>query len=562
MAGRCTLAEYEQDFRDRHLLHRTVASWAAKKPHSVAILNHDRSEVLDWITFDQTTTALAFQLLRLGFRKGDFLAALLPFSTGHILLEYACFKIGVIHAPLDLRLRPAEVLRSLAVLAPRGFALLGRTPGADFRELGLAAKQQCSSLEHLIQFSPPAEVAPGAVSFGELVRQGENPTSGLGIEYDKVSAAIREEDPAQAIFTTGSTGSPKAALLSHRNITCQNLCLGRAFGFGENTRLLVNLPPSHVGGQAEALMTTLFWGGTAVVLELFDASRSLKAIEQRRPNILGQIPAMYLYEWRLPDFEACDLSSLEIAIYGGQQVSRPFLEKLQSMAPAIGTGLGLTESAGFCSYTRLGATVDEVVASLGWDMPFYPMTIRAPLGADGVAGKVLPDGEIGQICFQGPQTFLGYVNDAEATVQTISKDSVLYTGDMGYRDEAGLHLAGRAKWVIKPAGHQVFPADVENNFCALEDRIASCAVVGVAHPLLSEAIVAFIEQKAGVSLTISELRRHAKGMASFMRPLHYVLLEPGQMPLNRAAKSDYTRLREMAQVEAQRLGWQTTVNPS
>lgn len=547
----CTLPQYQQDFPDRHLLHGVLAKWAAEKPSRPAIIDHDRGQVVDWITFERTATALARRLVRLGFRQGDFLAASLPFLTEHIFLEYACFKIGVIHAPLDLRLRPPEVLGCLNQIRARGFAFLGRTPANDFRELGRAVRQECPSVEHLIQLSNPQETIDGALAFGQLV----SPAPGGHAEYDKAAAAVREEDGAQVIFTTGSTGSPKPALLSHRNITCQNLCLGAALGFGEDTRLLVNLPPSHVGGQAEALMTTLFWGGTAVVLAVFDAARSLQAVERHRVNILGQIPAMFNYQWRRPEYANYDLGSLQIAIYGGQQVSRQFLERLSKMAPKIATGLGLTESAGFCTYAPVGGTVDEVLASIGLDMPLYPMTIRRPLQEDGLAGTLLADGEVGHICFHGPQTFLGYVNDPQATARTISRDGFLYTGDMGYRDEQGLHFAGRAKWVMKPAGHQVFPGDVENHICTLEDKVAACAVVGVEHPLLCEAIVAFVEKKPAVELTVSELRRHARGMASYMRPLHYVILEPGGMPLNRVAKNDYFRLREMAAEVASRLGW-------
>ena len=136
----CTLTQYEQDFRDRHLLHGVIAKWAARKPHAPAIINSNRKQQTDWITFEQTSTALAMQLLQMGFRKGDFLAASLPLLTEHIFLEYACFKIGVIHAPLDLRLKPPEVLRCLGLIQPKGFAFLGATPGADFRELGRAVQ--------------------------------------------------------------------------------------------------------------------------------------------------------------------------------------------------------------------------------------------------------------------------------------------------------------------------------------------------------------------------------------------------------------------------------------
>jgi acyl-CoA synthetase (AMP-forming)/AMP-acid ligase II len=188
-------------------------------------------------------------------------------------------------------------------------------------------------------------------------------------------------------------------------------------------------------------------------------------------------------------------------------------------------------------------------------MPVYPMSVREAMRPDGLAGAAVPRGEVGHICFKGPQTFLGYVNDPDATARTISSDGFLYTGDVGFCNDSGLHFLGRSKWIIKPAGHQVFPGDVENHMAAYEDKVAVCAVVGVEHPLLSEAVVAFVEKKPGIDLTTAELRRHARGMASFMRPLHYVILEPGTMPLNRAAKSDYVHLRQLAEIEAEKLGW-------
>lgn len=548
---RCTLEEFDGEFRGRHLLHGVVEHWASRRPDALALVNHDRGHEVTWRAFDEATRTLARQLIRMGFRKGDFLAASLPFLTGHVLLEYACFRIGVIHAPLDLRLPAAEVIRCLGLIRPRGFAFPGPARGADFRELGRAVARHCPYVANLIQFSPPEDLIDGAECYYTL-SEGRQP-AGLDDEYQRMTADVGENDGALVIFTTGSTGAPKPALLSHRNITCQNFCLGAAFGFDGETRLLVNLPPSHVGGQTEALMTTLFCGGTAVLLELFDAARSLDAVARHRVNLVGQIPAMFHFEWRLADYGLRDLSSLETAIYGGQQVSRQFLEKLREMAPRIGTGLGLTETAGFCTYTAPDAGPGEILASIGHPMLVYPMSIRQPMTANGAAGDELPDGELGHVCFRGPQTFLGYVNDPEATAKTISRDGWLYTGDMGFRDTRGLHFAGRAKWVIKPAGYQVFPAEVENYLSTLEDKVQLAAVVGVPHALLSEGIVAFVEMKPGAQLEAAELKQHARGMASWMRPLHYVLLPPGGMPLNRAAKVDYVRLAEMAAAEVEQL---------
>jgi acyl-CoA synthetase (AMP-forming)/AMP-acid ligase II len=562
-----TLAHYEEDFADRHLLHGIVAKWARERPDALAIINADTRQEVTWQRFDQAATALAMKLLQMGFRKGDFLATSLPFLTEHIFLAYACFKIGVIHTPLDMRLKAPEVIRCLGLIKAKGFAFLGRTPLADFSALGKAVQEHCPFVEHLIQFSPPGETIQGAVSAYALAAEAQalaasaahDPSSPLARQLAEAMAAVGENDGAQVIFTTGSTGYPKPALLSHRSITCQNMCLGGWLGMSEQTRMLVNLPPSHVGGQAEQLMSPFFWGSSVVVLHVFDPAKTLQAIQDYKVTCCGQIPALYNLEWRLPDYDKYDLSSLDFALYGGQQVPRQFLDRLATMAPRFGTGLGLTESSGFCTYSTLEGTVDDILASIGYDMPAYPMSIRAPMNDDGTAGQVLPEGEVGHICFQGPQTFLGYVNDPAATARAVSKEGILYTGDMGSIDAKGLHFAGRAKWIIKPKGYQVFPAQVEDHFCEMRDKVAACGVVGVDHDVFVEAIVAFVEKRPGVELSVQELEAHAEGIASYMRPLHYVILEPGTLPLNRVAKTDYVELYAMAKEEVARLraagGW-------
>jgi acyl-CoA synthetase (AMP-forming)/AMP-acid ligase II len=544
-----TVDDYEQTFAYRHLLHGVVAKWAKARPDSPAILSAESGRAVTWSEFDRLTTALARELLRLGFAKGDFLVTLLPLSIDHVLLEYSCFKIGVIVAPLDLRLSQAEILRALEILRPRGFACLGVKPPFDFRPLWRAAQAQCPWIQISIAMDSE-EAIDGARSFASIQNAAGRDVTQEG-SAALAEAALTEDDGALVIFTTGSTGSPKPALLSHRNITVQNMCIcGAFFGGDSGARSLVNLPPSHVGGQTELLMSTLFGGGTAILLELFDAGRSLRAIPQHRVEILGQIPAMFNLEWMLKDYDRCDLSSLKFAAYGGHAVSRPFVDRLASMSPVIGTGLGLTEAAGFCTYIQASAADKEtILAGLGVEMPIYPCTIRQPMRADGNSGDELPSGEIGHVCFLGTQTFLGYVNDPAATAKAISRDGFLYTGDLGYKDASGLHLTGREKWVIKSFGYQIFPGDVEAHICALAEKVANCVVVGVAHEVVSEAPVALVERKPNAELTPQELDRHARTLPSYMRPRHWIILEAGQMPLNRIAKPDYLRAQQIARQE-------------
>ena len=525
-----TLEQFENEYGNRHLIHASVDYWTERKRDEPAILNATRGSMLTWRELQRLSIAYAGELVRMGFRKGDFLAASLPLLDDHILLEYACFRLGVIHAPLDLMLQPEEVVRCLNLIRPRAFFFLQPAVGEEVRK-------SCDSIEYLVPYPE------GFLKFRE----------GALSSFAALPEGPSEHDGAQVIFTTGSTGSPKPAVLSHRSITCQNLCLGAGFSFGPDQRVLCNLPASHVGGQSEILMTSIFCGATAVTLEIFDAVKSLDAIENQGVTLIGQIPAMFQLEWRTADFERRNLSSMQFAIYGGQAAPRVFLEQMLKMAPRIATGLGLTEASGFCTYTALTPDAAEVERSIGWAMPAYRMAIRQPMDAEGHAGAELGEGHVGHICFHGPQTFLGYVNDPDATAAAVSKDGWLYTGDLGRIDEHGLRFAGRARWVLKPAGHQVLPGDVEAHFSALQGSIANVAVVGHEHHLWSEGIIAFVEKQPGASITVADLRKHARRLTAYMRPLHYVILEPGTMPLNRAAKVDVTRLQQLARQEVEQL---------
>src|SRR5208282_4864587 len=167
----------------------------------------------------------------------------------------------------------------------------------------------------------------------------------------------------------------------HRNISCQAMCISQALLRSDKGLVtLVNLPASHVGCQTELLAGTIFEGGTAVLLPVFDPLRSLQAIEEYKVTVVGQIPAMFQFEWRLKDYDKFDLSSLEFVAYGGQQVPEAFIEKMAAMAPWAGTGLGLTETAGFCTYQlQPREHAKACLNSLGVDMPVYAASIRGEM---------------------------------------------------------------------------------------------------------------------------------------------------------------------------------------
>ena len=169
--------------------------------------------------------------------------------------------------------------------------------------------------------------------------------------------------------------------------------------------------------------------------------------------------------------------------------------------------------------------------------------------ADRTAGEELPQGEIGEICYgPGPQTFKGYFGNVDATQSTLSSDDILYTGDMGYLDDDGLHLAGRRKFLIKPKGYQVFPPEVEAHIAELPE-VEYVGVVGAKHQIYSEGIIAYIKLKEGEELTEEEVIEHCKDLASYKRPSLVVFID--EFPLNRVAKTDYVDLMERTEKDVE-----------
>lgn len=524
---------------------------ADQRPDDLALVEYDTGAETTWKEFWVSTKAFAAKLLDMGLEKGDVVATTLPLLKEHVFLMYACFRVGVIVAPLDLRLKTREVRRCFAKIRPKAYFFVGKTEVVDFRPMvGTLMDEFADTCEHWIQFDPlPTGILTGATwvkHWGDDVEQCLVRALLTG-SVKHATARVETRDPCLIVFTTGSTGFPKPALLCHQNVLVQNIGLKVAFDISARDRMCVNLPPSHVGCVTEQLATTIYAGGTSVILHVFDAEKTLAAIEQHAVTAFGQIPALFAMEWQHPHYAAYDLSSLRFALYGGQAVSREFLEQLATMAPQFGTGLGLTETAGFVTYTPLDGTVDDIVASVGYDSPLCPLSIRDPMKPDGSAGDEKPAGEVGEICFTGEQVFLGYLGDEAATRETISTDGFCYTGDLGYYDAQGLHFAGRSKFVIKPKGYQVFPTEVENFVQEeLADRVNNVACVGVPHATFSEAIFAFVEPVEGQTVTPSDVARVTKELAAYKRPSHVVVLPPGEFPLNRVAKTDYVVLKERA----------------
>lgn len=540
------------------LLNSYIEYWAKQKPESIAMIQHEDGRSFTYKQFSTMVDFFAVRLLSMGIAKGNTVATLLVLIPEHVLLMYACFKIGAIIAPLDVRLKDEEVVRDIAKIRPKAFFFLGNTPVRDFRTAGQAVMESCPYVKHLIQFTPdpaPGDILHGAMGIMDmmnkkkliLLKAKDIFTRGVKRAYSRID----KRTAALIIYTTGTTGEPKPAVLCHENIIVQNQILARGMMLDQGS-VLVNLPPSHVACVTETLMTTLFCGGTAVLLRIFDVKGSLEAIEKHGIVAIGQVPTQYRMMWAHPEYNSYDLSSLKMVAYAGSAVDAPFLKKLSAMAPACGTGLGMTENAGFATFTPPGISPEEMAGQVGRAFPdLAEVTIRKPMNDDGTAGEELPDGETGEICYHPPIVFLGYYNQPEVTAKTISKEGLLYTGDIGYFRDMGsyraLFLSGREKFMIKQKGYKVFPGEIEDHIARLES-VDTVEVIGMKHMIFDEGVFAYVRPRAGRVLTSEEVIEHCKDIASYKRPQHVEIWPADkEFPLTRSAKVDKIALQHLAE---------------
>jgi len=221
------------------------------------------------------------------------------------------------------------------------------------------------------------------------------------------------------------------------------------------------------------------------------------------------------------------------------------------MAPKFGTGIGMTETAGFTTFTPENISIEEMAGQVGRSFDdLAKVSIRKPMKEDGTAGEELPDGENGEICYHPPIVFMGYYNYPEATKKAISTEGILYSGDLGYFKDMGtyraLYLSGRDKFVIKQKGYQVFPDEVQA-FIAEHPKVDQVDVVGVKHKIFDEGIFAFVKPKSDVELTPGEILEHCSDIASYKRPQHVEIWPIDKpFPVTRSTKVDKLELKKEA----------------
>ena len=472
------------------------------------------------ITFDGHTTSygelldridrLAAELAAGGVGRGDRVGYLGLNDPMFLITLFAAARIGAVFVPLNYRLTAAELGY---ILADAGV----HTLLADARHAAVA----------------------GPVLSGSGVRRalalsavpGWEPLPDLLANRGRLAAPVhpRSAEVAVIMYTSGTTGRPKGAMLTHGNLFWNNVNALLSFDVSQDDVSLVAAPLFHIGGLNVTTLVTLQKGGQIVLMPAFDPGLALKLIAEYRVTTMFGVPAMFLFMSQVPEFAAADLSSVRFLICGGAPVPEALISRYGQRGIAFVQGYGLTETAPLALVLR----TDEVSVKVG--AAGHAVLPLSDVRLVDVENNPVAPGERGEICVRGPQVMAGYWHNREATGAVIDVDGWFHTGDIGQADQDGyVYVVDRLKDMVITGGENVYPAEVEAVLYH-HPAIADVAVLGTPHEQWGEAVTAVVALNPGAALTLEELSAFARDkLAGYKIPLRLEVVDA--LPRNPAGK--------------------------
>jgi fatty-acyl-CoA synthase len=525
------------------LLASAVENW----PNSEALVSIQQGVRWTFAELDQRVTALAAALLALGLQRGDRVAIWAPNCAEWLLTQFATARVGIILVNINPAYRASELeytLRKVGVTA-----LIAATSFKSSDYLAIV-----ESLAPEIARSNPGELRSERLPDLKIVAKiGGEPRPGW-FDFDSlhlsdsqaVEAAAAAVNCRQAIniqFTSGTTGLPKGATLSHRNIVNNAFFVGRSMGLRAGDRLCVPVPLYHCFGMVMANLACVVHGATLVYASPgFDPLEVLKAVQAERCTALHGVPTMFIAQLEHPQFSQFDLSSLRAGIMAGSpcpiEVMRRVLDRMNMSDVTI--AYGMTETSPVSFQSSPDEPLERRVSTVGRIQPHLEAKVIGPDGA------TVPRGEAGELCTRGYAVMIGYWNDPERTDEAIDAEGWMHTGDLAVLDAEGYcNIVGRSKDMIIRGGENVYPREIEE-FLFRHPKVADVAVVGVPHERFGEEVCAWIKLKAGIEAGEEEIRQFCREqIAHYKVPAHIVFVE--SFPLTVTGKvQKYLIRQEMA----------------
>jgi fatty-acyl-CoA synthase len=504
--------------------------------------------------FRQRADQVARGLLALGFEKGAHIAVWAVNLPEWLLLEMAAAKAGLVLVTVNPVVRAREleyVLRQGDVAALFFMARIRDhdclatvralvTPGA---QPGEVRSERLPLLRYTCLIGPtPAALQQESgwrpALFQEVVAAG----AALPAEELRArQASVAPGDIAQIQYTSGTTGFPKGALLTHRNILNNAMLFVRRSAGLPGDRTCNPMPFFHTGGCVLAALGCLYMGTTHIPMLAFDPLKALQIVSSERCTTLGAVPTMLLAMMQHPDFERYDLSSLRVVTCGGAPVPLYLMEMVkEKMGADVTIVYGQTESSPVITQTLPQDSFELKAATVGQPLPYTDVKIVDP-----ASGQVVPCNTRGELCCRGYLVMQGYYRMPEKTAETIDAEGWLHTGDLATMDERGyVRIVGRLKEMIIRGGENIYPAEIEE-FLLHHPAVADAQVIGVPDRFFGEEIAAVIRLREGMEVSAEELRAFCRGQISHQKIPRYVLFSD-TFPMTASGKVQKFVLREQA----------------
>lgn len=504
---------------------------AARVPGRPAVRWQARE--ITYAELDRRVDAAASALARLGVERDERVAVLLGNTPAFLEAFLGTLRAGGTIVPLNPFLTAVEVREVLEDCAPR---VLVAAEAAWSTVESLVPDLGLIGVDHVVTAGSSGPLTGADHVWRDLLDSSD----GAGDEPDR-----RPDDIAALVYTSGTTGRPKGAMLTRANLAAnQDQVLATRLGVTEEDVILGVLPMFHIYAMNVALGTAVRVGATIVLVERFDPLRTLEDVAEHRVTVLLGAPPMYLAWLNTPGASELDLSSVRIAVSGAAPLPAGVLERFrEDFGITIWEGYGLTEAAPAVTSNAMAGEVRP--GAVGLPLPDVELRLVDDAGHD-----VRP-GDPGEVWVRGPNVFAGYWRDEEATREALTDDGWLRTGDVGVRDEDGfLRLVDRKRDLVIVSGFNVYPREVER---ALMDHpeVDAAAVVGEPHPYTGEAVKAFVVPRTGVDLSEDEVVAWARGrLARYKCPEVVRIVD--QLPYTATGKVRRTVLRDRSDEEARR----------
>src|SRR4051794_3135866 len=494
-------------------LDRAVTAWGARE----ALVSVEQDLRFTYATLAAAGDPVAAGVSARGGGKGDRGGIWAPNCAEWVLVQYATARLGAILVTIN----PAYRTHELAyVLDQAGVSLLVAAPA--FKTSDYVAMV--------------AEAAPDlpAVFFGSPEWDAIATAGG-----DVPSVELSPDEPINIQYTSGTTGFPKGATLSHANILGNGFLVGQGCGYSEADRVCVPVPFYHCFGMVMGNLGALTHGACVVIpAPAFEAAATLSAVQQERCTSLYGVPTMFIAELGLDDFSSYDVSSLRTGIMAGSPCPVEVMKRVTEFMPEVTICYGMTETSPVSTQTKADDSIDHRTATVGRVHPHVTVKVVDP-----ETGETVRRGETGELCTAGYGVMLGYWDDPAKTAEAIDAEGFMHTGDLAVMDEDGyLSIVGRSKDMVIRGGENIYPREVEE-FLYTHPDIVDAQVIGVPDEKYGEELCAWVRVREGATLDADALREFCHGRLAHYKVPRYLRITD-EFPMTVTGKVQKFKMRD------------------